>query len=163
MNKKILYIDYDEVLMVYLKMIEASDGGFSGVRDEGGIRATLEFVRNDDYYPTFADKLSYLVFTFCSGHYFSDGNKRIALTLGAYFLHKNERYWNACIFIKQFESIIYHIAASHIDSDLLLRMMHAFMAGEDYNEELKMDIAHATNKSELGVQGEDYDREESKE
>ena len=155
MNKEILYIDYDEALMVYRKMIEASDGGFSGVRDEGGIRATLEFVRNDDYYPTFADKLSYLVFTFCSGHYFSDGNKRIALTLGAYFLHKNERYWNAYVFMKQFESIIYHIAASHIDSDLLLRMMYAFMAGEDYDKELKLDIAHAMNQGKLGIKEEE--------
>ena len=65
MNEAIRYIDYDEMLVVYRKMFSASDGGFSGVRDEGGIRATLEFVRNDDYYPTFADKLSYLVFTFC--------------------------------------------------------------------------------------------------
>ena len=155
MNKEILYIDYDEALMVYRKMIEASNGGFLGVRDEGGIRSTLNFIQNDDYYPTYTDKLSYLVFTFCSGHYFSDGNKRIALTLGAYFLHKNERYWNACVFMKQFESIIYHIAASHIDSDLLLRMMHAFMAGEDYDKELKLDIAHAMNQGELGIKEEE--------
>ena len=154
MNEAIRYIDYDETLVVYRKMISASDGGFSGVRDEGGIRATLEFVQNDDYYPTFTDKLSYLVFTFCSRHYFTDGNKRIALTLGAYFLHKNGHYWNACIFMKQFESIIYHIAASHIDSDLLLRMMHAFMAGEDYDKELKLDIAHAMNQGELGIKEE---------
>lgn len=163
MNEAIRYIDYDETLVVYRKMISASDGGFSGVRDEGGIRATLEFVQNDDYYPTFTDKLSYLVFTFCSGHYSADGNKRIALTLGAYFLHKNEHYWNACVFMKQFESIIYHIAALHISSDLLLRMMYAFMIGEDYDEALKLDIARATSLGELGVQGEDYDREESKE
>lgn len=155
MNKEILYIDYDEALMVYRKMIEASNGGFLGVRDEGGILSTLNFIQNDDYYPTFTDKLSYLVFTFCSGHYFSDGNKRIALTLGAYFLHKNKRYWNACVFMKQFESIIYHIAASHIDSDLLLRMMHAFMAGEDYDKELKLDIAHAMNQGELGIKEEE--------
>lgn len=69
-------------------MIDASDGGFEGVRDEGGIRATLDFVQNDLYYPTFADKLTYLMYRFCSGHFFNDGNKRIALTLGAYFLHK---------------------------------------------------------------------------
>jgi len=59
MNKEILYIDYDEALMVYRKMIEASNGGFLGVRDEGGIRSTLNFIQNDDYYPTFTDKLSY--------------------------------------------------------------------------------------------------------
>ena len=37
MNEAIRYIDYDEALMVYRKMISASNGGFSGVRDEGGI------------------------------------------------------------------------------------------------------------------------------
>lgn len=88
MNKGIIYIDYDEALNIYGKMIDASDGGFEGVRDEGGIRATLDFVQNDLYYPTFADKLTYLMYRFCSGHFFNDGNKRIALTLSAYFLHK---------------------------------------------------------------------------
>ena len=87
MSKGIIYIDYDEALNIYGKMIDASDGGFEGVRDEGGIRATLDFVQNDLYYPTFANKLTYLMYRFCSGHFFNDGNKRIALTLGAYFLH----------------------------------------------------------------------------
>lgn len=45
MSKEIIYIDYDEVLSIYGKMIDASDGGFEGVRDEGGIRATLDFVQ----------------------------------------------------------------------------------------------------------------------
>ena len=81
MNEKIVYIDYDEALNIYDKMIDASDGGFEGVRDEGGIRATLDFVQNDLYYPTFADKLTYLMYRFCSGHFFNDGNKRIELTL----------------------------------------------------------------------------------
>lgn len=85
MSKGIIYIDYDEALNIYGKMIDASDGGFEGVRDEGGIRATLDFVQNDLYYPTFVDKLTYLMYRFCSGHFFNDGNKRIALTLGAYF------------------------------------------------------------------------------
>ena len=66
MSKGIIYIDYDEALNIYGKMIDASDGGFEGVRDEGGIRATLDFVQNDLYYPTFADKLTYLMYRFCS-------------------------------------------------------------------------------------------------
>ena len=47
MSEEIVYIDYDEALTIYGKMIDASDGGFEGVRDEGGIRATLDFVQND--------------------------------------------------------------------------------------------------------------------
>ena len=69
MSEEIVYIDYDEALTVYGKMIDASDGGFEGVRDEGGIRATLDFVQNDLYYPTFAEKLTYLMYRFCSGHF----------------------------------------------------------------------------------------------
>ena len=67
MSKGIIYIEYDEALNIYGKMIDASDGGFEGVLDEGGIRATLEFVQNDLYYPTFANKLTYLMYRFCSG------------------------------------------------------------------------------------------------
>lgn len=143
MPKVIHYISYDEVLEVYHKMIDASDGGFEGVRDEEGIRATITFVQNDEYYPNFIDKLTYLVFNLCSGHYFNDGNKRIALTLGAYFLHKNHYPWQACTFMRQQEAIVYHIAAARIDKELFRRIIESFMSGIDYDEELKLDIARA--------------------
>jgi len=117
----------------------------------------LDFVQNDLYYPTFADKLTYLMYRFCSGHFFNDGNKRIALTLGTYFLHKNNYYWHACICMRTLESIIYHVAASNIDQDLLLRIVNSFMTSKDYDEELKIDIANAMSKGELGIQGEDYE------
>ena len=133
MSEEIVYIDYDEALTIYGKMIDASDGGFEGVRDEGGIRATLDFVQNDLYYPTFAEKLTYLMYRFCSGHFFNDGNKRIALTLGAYFLHKNNYYWHACICMRTLESIIYHVAASNINQDLLLRIVNSFLTSKDYD------------------------------
>ena len=61
MSNEVKYISYEEALNVYNKMIDASDGGFDGVRDEGGILATLDFVQDDMYYPDFSDKLSYLV------------------------------------------------------------------------------------------------------
>lgn len=157
MSNEVKYISYEEALNVYNKMIDASEGGFDGVRDEGGILATLDFVQNDMYYPDFSDKLSYLVFKFCSGHYFNDGNKRIALTLGAYFLYKNSYVWQATIFMRQMESIVYHVAASNIDQDLLLRIMTFFMKGEDYDEELKIDIANAMSNRDLGIKGEDYE------
>lgn len=156
MNNVIHYISYEEALEVYRKMIVASGGGFAGVRDESGILATLEFVQNDEYYSTFTEKLSYLVFKFCSEHYFNDGNKRIALTLGAYFLHKNNYLWEACIFMRQLEAFVYQIAASHISQDLLFRIMTSFMSGQDYDEELKIDIANAIGNGELGINGEDY-------
>lgn len=85
MSEELKYITYDEALVVYSKTVAASGGGLQGVKDEGGIRKVLDFVQNDSYYPTFAEKLTYLVFGFCTGHYFEDSNKRVALTLGVWF------------------------------------------------------------------------------
>ena len=54
------------------------------------------------------------------------------------------------------ESIVYHVAASNIDQELLSRIITCFMEGKDYDEELKLDIANAMSNGELGIKGEDY-------
>ena len=146
------YISLEETFNVYQKTIEKSGGGFSGIRDEGGIKSVLEFIQNDLYYPDFVSKLSYLVFRFCSGHFFNDGNKRIALTLGVYFLHKNGHFWAAVQFMKRMEAIVYHIAASHIDDELLLRIMGCIVECQDFDEELKIEIVHAMAKGDIGIE-----------
>lgn len=152
MNNNITYFSFEEVCEVYRKTIHYSGGGFSGIRDEGGILSIIDFVQNDIYYPTFVDKLTYIVYSFCSGHYFTDGNKRIALTLGTYFLHKNQYYWQACIFMRKMESFVYHVAASNIEKNLLQRIIQCVIDGTDYDEELKLDIAKAINNNSLDFQ-----------
>ena len=146
---EIKYISYDEALTVYQKTIEKSGGGFSGIRDEGGINSILEFMQNDLYYPDFVSKLTYLVFRFCSGHFFNDGNKRIALTLGTYFLHKNGHYWAAAQFMQRMEAIVYHIAASHIEDTLLLRIIQCVVDCSDFDDRLKLDIANAMTQGNI--------------
>lgn len=94
-------------------------------------------------YPTFEAKLTFLVSRICTGHLFDDGNKRMSLTLGVFFLLKNERYWAATTFMKSMEAIIMHVAAGHIDEDLLARIIPPVITGKDFDEELKLDIAHA--------------------
>jgi death-on-curing protein len=143
---EIQYISYEETLVVYQKTIEKSGGGFSGIRDKGGIESVLDFVQNDLYYPDFVSKLTYLVFRFCSGHFFNDGNKRIALTLGTYFLHKNGHFWAAAQFMQRMEAIVYHIAASNINDELLLRIMACVVDCQDFDERLKIDIINAMQK-----------------
>jgi death-on-curing protein len=147
--EKIKYLTYDEVLSVYYKMIEKSGGGLSGIIKEGNIHSALEFVQNDDYYPTFVDKLTYLIFAFCHGHCFSDGNKRIALTVGAAFLLNNGYYWVAKNFMAQMEAVVYHVAASNIDKELLQRIIQCIFDNTDYDEELKIDIANAMSNNAL--------------
>ena len=145
----IQYISYEEVLTVYQKMIDQSGGGFVGIRDEGGIHMILDYVQNDDYYPTFIDKLNYLVYRFCSGHFFNDGNKRISLTIGAYFLLKNEYYWAATTFMQRMEAIVYHVAASNISQELLLKIMTCIVSCEDFDESLKIEMAEAMGAHKL--------------
>lgn len=150
MNDELKYIDYDEALVIYNRTIDASGGGLNGVKDEGGIRKVLDFVQNDLHYPTFVEKLTYLVFGLCTGHYFEDSNKRVALTIGVCFLVHNGYYWHAYNFMQCMEAIIYHVAAGRIDKELLQRIIACFMANEDYPEDLKLEIIHAIDDQSIG-------------
>ena len=151
-NKNIYYFTYEDVLDVYARTIDKSGGGFIGVRDEGGIKLVVDFVQNDTYYPDFATKLTYLVFRFCSGHFFNDGNKRISLTLGAYFLHINRHNWAAVTFMKRMEAIVYHIAKGNIDEELLLPIIQAIIACTDFSESLKISITEAIRPTQKNIE-----------
>lgn len=53
--------------------------------------------------------------------------------------------------MKQFENIVYHVAASRIDEELLGRTVRCFIENKDYDEELKIDIARAMSKGGTGT------------
>ena len=55
----------------------------------GYLESTLELMQVDDYYPTFEDKLVHLIWSVNRNHSFSDGNKRLSITLGLQFLSLN--------------------------------------------------------------------------
>lgn len=143
------YIEYVEALGIYYKTVEKSGGGMAGVRDEGGIKATLEFVQDDLYYPTIEEKAAYLMFSLCRGHYFLDCNKRISITLTLYFLLKNGYMYLAKNFMQEMEAIGYHVAAGHIERNLLTDVMRSIIRDEDYSESTKIEILHAMSQ-EIG-------------
>ncbi|MDD4286841.1 MAG: Fic family protein [Candidatus Peribacteraceae bacterium] len=61
-------------------------------KDQDGINALesiLEFVKNDNYYSTFAEKAAYLFCSVANRHAFGNGNKRLSATLLRYFLADN--------------------------------------------------------------------------
>ncbi len=146
---EIKYITWEEMLHVYEKTVDQSGGGFAGIRDKERLESVLEFIQNDLYYPTFEDKLTFLVSRICTGHLFDDGNKRMSLTMGVFFLHKNDRFWAATTFMTSMAAIIMHVAAGNIDEELLARIIPPVIKGEDFDEELKIDIANAMAKGEL--------------
>ncbi len=140
----IVYIkDIDNVILLHLKTIEVSGGGASGIININSLIAALDHIQNDDYYPTFEDKLTHLFFVANKSHCFQDGNKRIAITLGSIFLLKNGYITAAKEFLYKMEIISYHVAANNIDKALLFEIITSILNDEDYSEELKLKIAYA--------------------
>ena len=86
---KISYLSLEEALQIHQSTIINSGGGDMGELDVGKLDSVLNHIQNDDYYPTFLDKMVHLFFCACKFHSFVDGNKRIAITLTAMFLLKN--------------------------------------------------------------------------
>ena len=66
----------DEAVKIHRATIEKSGGGDIGDLDLGKLDSVLTHIQNDNYYPTFIDKLVHLFF--CSGKYdwqlLQDGN-----------------------------------------------------------------------------------------
>src|SRR3989338_7247081 len=57
----------------------------------GKLLGVLEKARMDIYYPSLLDKATYLFVAINKGHFFSNGNKRLALVIALGFLALNER------------------------------------------------------------------------
>lgn len=140
----IIYITIEQAKAIHAKTIEYSGGGTYEHFDLGRLESVLQNIQNDEYYPTFVDKLTHLFFCTCEFHCFADGNKRLAITLSAQFLLFNGYMAVAKDFFAITENISYQVAAGRIKKDLLHRIMTAIMLGT-YNsdEELKLDIYNA--------------------
>lgn len=138
------YITLEQAIDVHAKTVKYSAGGSLGHLDLGRLDSVLCNIQNDDYYPTFVDKLCHLFFCTCEFHCFEDGNKRLAIALSAYFLLLNGYMSVAKSFFETTENISYQVAAGKINKDLLHRILESIMDGTyEYDEELKLDIYNA--------------------
>ena len=140
----VVYITLEQATDIHRKTIQYSGGGTYEHFDLGRLESVLMNMQNDDYYPTFEEKLTHLFYCTCEFHCFADGNKRLAITLSAQFLLLNGYMAVAKNFFAVMENVSYQVAAGKIKKDLLLRIITAVMDGTyDYDEELKLDIIHA--------------------
>ena len=48
--------------------------------------------------------------------------------------------------MEEMEAIGYHVAAGHIDRDLLTEVMRCIVNDEDYSESIKLDLIEAMSK-----------------
>ena len=143
------YIDANKAKDIHLLTIKHSGGGADGILDFGKIESVLMHIQNDDYYPTFVDKLTHLFFCVCNFHGFEDGNKRMAITLSAQFLLINGYLAVAQRFFRETENISYHVAAGNIDKDLLHEILECIINGTfDENEDVKFRYYTAISATE---------------
>lgn len=137
------YFDVDHAVQVHDQIIEKS-GGMPGINNPGQLESSLTHLQNDDYYPVFVDKLTYLIFALVKFHVFSDGNKRSSITLGTYFLELNG-YRITKKFVREMENIVVWLAENKIKEELLRDLIESLIYEDDYNEELKLRLLLAVS------------------
>lgn len=143
---QIVYITPEQARITHAKTIEYSGGGALEELDFGRLESVLCNIQNDDWYPTFIDKLTHLFFSTCQFHCFADGNKRLAITLSTLFLLLNGYLSIAQTFLAKTETISLNVAAGKIDKNLLHKILSSIMENTyDDNEELKLEIYNAIN------------------
>ncbi len=141
----IIYITLDQAIETHRNTVRISGGGSLGVLDLCKLDSVLTHIQNDDYYPTFADKLTHLLFCACKFHCFEDGNKRISVSLCTQILLLNGYLYCAGHFLRDMENIIRHVAAGNIGKELLKEIIEAFLNEDMDSEILKFKIYEAIN------------------
>lgn len=141
---RFIYITPEQARETHAKTIKYSGGGALEELDFNKLEGVLTNIQNDDWYPTFEDKLTHLFFCTCQFHCFADGNKRLAITLSTLFLLLNGYLSIAETFLSKTENISLYVASSKINKDLLHRIIIAIMNGTyDDDECLKLEIINA--------------------
>lgn len=138
-----------EIIAIHNKTIVASGGGANGTLNLNSLECAIDHIQNDDYYPTFEDKLTHLFWIANKSHCFQDGNKRIAITVCSMFLLMNGYVAIVKDFLFKMESISYHVAAGNIDKELLHEIITSILIEEDYCEELKLKLLSAFSKGNV--------------
>lgn len=147
------YFTTEYIIKTHKKIIEIS-GGIPDVKNFGYIDSPIHHIQNDDYYPTFEEKLTHLVFSFNKNHGFHDGNKRTSIAVGLFFLIVNGLDVFANKFVIEMENIAVTVAENIIDRELLFEIIYSIINEEDYNENLKVKIYNALSQIE---NNEDYE------
>lgn len=156
---KLIYFDSEYVVKIHDKILDIS-GGIPGVKNIGNIDSPLNHIQNDDYYPTFEEKLTHLVFCLNKFHGFNDGNKRSSIGIGGFFLEVNGLDSIVDKFIIEMENIAVAVADNIVDKDLLHEIICSILNEIDYNESLKIKIVNALSlinvDNTTGKEGPDF-------
>ena len=102
--------------------------GLSWIIDKGAIEKVINLVQNNEYYPTFYEKISYLLYGLVMNHWFADGNKRTALATTADFIWGNTQdIMLTEKFLKEFENVVVAVASKKTSKEELTYLVKLFL------------------------------------
>lgn len=120
------YINLEDVRLIHQKII-LKQKSLKGELNIGLLTSALFQIQNDEYYPSFEDKLTHLVFCCVKFHPFVDANKRTALLIGALFLKINQTNANIKNWFLKMEDVVVNLANNEIDKNKLQMIIGAII------------------------------------
>ncbi len=135
-----LYLSYAQILSIHDYVLDVS-WWHSGFLHEWKNSLVVDMMCSDDYYPSFVDKVSYMLYGLAMSHEFIDWNKRTALMSTAQFIllnTSNKKITNT--FIKKFENIVVWIADGQISKEAVAWYVASFLWRHEQTESVLLKI-----------------------
>lgn len=141
-----LYLSYPVVLDAYQRNVAKGNVSFQCL-DEKGLRTLLDELRDDVRLPEMPDKLAYLIYTLCEHHFFTDGNKRAAIVIGALMIQVNGYAFMLERYMQVMQENIESVCTERIGKILFKEMMSSILNGEDdFDDMLKLRLLMAIDE-----------------
>lgn len=123
------YLSLQEVQKIHDDMLDEI-GGLKGANPKqiALLDSALTQIQNDDYYPSFIDKLTHIMFACVKFHSFADGNKRTTLLIGDVFIMLNHKA-TPRDFYQKLEDVIVSVASDEISKDELKQILSDMLKG----------------------------------
>ncbi|MGO3468453.1 MAG: type II toxin-antitoxin system death-on-curing family toxin [Weissella hellenica] len=139
------YFQINHALETHNLIIKKS-GGMQGIKDIGLLESVLSFIQNNDYYPTFEEKIGHLVFAVAKNHAFLDGNKRSSIALGSLFLKING-YPDFIVdnFMEKMETVVLVTVINKITKEDLIEIIALIINDLPYTDEINIKLATAVS------------------
>lgn len=121
------YLNIHNAIDIHSEIIEVSGGrdGYNKI-SIGYLDSALEQIKNDDFYPSMAEKITHLMFSCIKSHPFIDGNKRSSIYLAMHFLDLND--YSVENFPQEMEDIVVEIAENTLSKSDLLKIIKSFLS-----------------------------------
>ena len=118
------YLSLDEAIILHNDIMEAMNGlqGYNKSQISC-LESALTHIQNDEFYPSFLDKLTHLIFSCVKFHPFLDGNKRTAIYIADAFIELNYPELVCEDFYLKLEDIVVEVASGSVSNNRLREIL----------------------------------------